>query len=127
MPLITFLVGKMIFVTWEKSKSVCRKKCKEKVPAEEGHRRLRIKVCESQCKVAGYKNMISKLRSEVTKCQATENPEKCQTTLVKHLGKYNDMLRAEEVRLRRLTAQLNSKASVAKRQETAATRPPEIR
>jgi hypothetical protein len=126
MPLITFLVGKIIFVTWERSRSVCRKQCKTKVGSDENHRRLRLKVCESQCKVAGYRKMIAKLRSEITKCNASENPEKCQTTLVKHVGKYNELFKREQIRLRRLTAQLNSKAAVAKRQDVTATRPPEI-
>jgi hypothetical protein len=127
LPAITYLVGKMVFVTWEKSKSVCRAKCKQRVDPSDGHKRLRMKVCESQCKVTGYKRLIAKLRSEVSKCKSTENPEKCQTTLVKHLGKYNDMLRTEEERLRRLTAQLNSKASVAKKKDIGAVRPPQIR
>jgi hypothetical protein len=123
---VTFLVSKIIFVTWEKSKAVCKNKCKQKMVPSDMHQRLKLKVCTSQCKVDGYKRMISKLRSEIAKCQSTENPERCQTTLVKHVSIYNDKLRKEEEKLRRLTAQLNSKASMARKNANLTGNPPDV-
>jgi len=125
-PMIALLVSKMIFVTWEKSKSVCRVKCKKQVTRDEDYRSIRIKICESQCKIAGFTSIIAKLRNEITNCNKTENPERCQSTLVKNVAKYNDMLVNEKSKLHSAIVQLNKKVAANKHKANAA-RPPEIR
>jgi Mg2+ and Co2+ transporter CorA len=123
---IPFLVGKILFVTWEKAESACNVKCRRQVAKTDEYRRMKIKVCASQCEVDSLKKMVSKLKSELNKCNSSDSPKRCNTILSKHITKYQDMLAGEQGRLKRLSDQLNVKVRAARSKDTTAIRPPEV-
>ena len=55
------------------------------------------KVKQTECRIAGIKVVIGKLRAELSKCNATNNPEKCKAKINKEVVKWETILRKQLV------------------------------
>lgn len=104
---ISYLVTRMVSVMYEKSISVCRKQCKKITSSSAELKKLNIEICTCQCKINGLNRLIVKLRSDISDCNKSQNPEKCQTNLVKQVSKYNDQLITQQDRMKKLKDKLN--------------------
>lgn len=107
---ISFLL-KLMFIGIEKTKSVCRVTCKRRIPSDDPNYKLKVKICARECKIFGFERRVKEMREQVGYCEQTENPEKCQTNLVKVIGKYNDFIENEKERLEVNRQQLQQRTS----------------
>ena len=117
------ILVKFLMVTIEKTKSVCRVTCKKKFNPQQPNYRLLVNGCAAECKLQGLTNTVAYLRGQVAQCNNTPNPEKCQTNLVKIIGKYNDMIAEERGKLKSYAAQLKQKTSIER--QTGGVKPPQ--
>jgi hypothetical protein len=92
------LLSKATFSYLRNTMSKCRKTCQKKYANSTiDYKPLTIEICSSDCKIIDFKKTVSKLRSEISKCDSPkiENPDRCKGSLTTMVGKLVDLEKKE--------------------------------
>jgi hypothetical protein len=87
-------IAMFILYIFRKLTDTCSRSCMAKIPLSTAR-----KICRYECQVNAAKNVVNDLRSQIAKCSATANADKCEKSLRKEYIKWSKRLQQQIVKL----------------------------
>jgi len=121
------ILAKIIFMQVRKRIGVCEKNCRTTIDRRDPFYKYKTPICVSTCKIKMYRDMISKLSIEKTKCNQTNNPEKCEHNILGQIIKYQGLMKEEHDRL--ISKQESYRKAESKKRHplTLSAKPPQMK